>query len=180
MEVDAGAENDLREDEKAEPRHGKEQRIPLDGQFAVEELFAKPETGEESGAGLQDESRPGLDRAKGDRTEHEQSESSVKQDGFNLRRCRQTVEFLPLFSVNTHQGCCFFSGSLRRFSGEMKIVDPELTTDWTAGRKPADVQYDEFAIRPGGEVAFRRLPETGVGQLIALVINRLACTCLES
>src|ERR1700733_13348782 len=55
----------------------------------------------------------------------------------------------------------------------MKIIDPELTTDRTARWKPPDVQYDEFAVWPGGEFSVGRLPESGVSQLLTLVINRL-------
>jgi len=56
VEVGAGAENDLYENQKAEPRHGKKQRIPFDGQLTVEELPAQPQTGKQQGAGFEDES----------------------------------------------------------------------------------------------------------------------------
>ena len=55
MAIGGDAENDLQEDEKAEPRHGKEQGVPLDSEFAVEELLAEPETYEDRGAGFENE-----------------------------------------------------------------------------------------------------------------------------
>jgi hypothetical protein len=41
----------------------------------------------------------------------------------------------------------------------MKIVDPELNTDWTTCWNPPDVQQHQFAIRAGGELTVCRFPE---------------------
>src|SRR5450631_2994187 len=76
---------------------------------------------------------------------------------------------------------CFSSAvcRLRRFSGEVKVVDPELTTDRTALWKPPDMQYDEFTVGTGGEFAIDRFPESCIFQFIAFVIDRLAIHVLN-
>src|ERR1700723_3218269 len=61
----------------------------------------------------------------------------------------------------------------------MKICDPELTTDGTALRQAADVQHEQFAVRSGGELAGGGLPESGILQLVALVINCLTVHVLN-
>ena len=97
--VGGDAENDLQEDENAEGRHGKKQRVPTNGQFAFDPLFAEPEKREQRGAGFEDESGPGLDGAEGERTEHQQSKCSIEQDGVHLR---WTIR-VRCFAVNKHQ-----------------------------------------------------------------------------
>jgi hypothetical protein len=68
---------------------------------------------------------------------------------------------------------------LRRFPSEVKIVDPELTTDRTACRKPPNMEYHELAVRAGGKFATDRLPESRVLQLVGIVINDLAVHILN-
>ena len=43
--------------------------------------------------------------------------------------------------------------TLRLFFREVKVVDPELTTDGTACWKPPDMQDKQLAIRSGGELS---------------------------
>src|SRR5580658_10918094 len=62
---------------------------------------------------------------------------------------------------------------LCRFYGEMKIVDPELTTEGMAFRDAPDVQHDQLAIGTGGELAIHCFPEARVVQIIALEIDFL-------
>ena len=56
-------------------------------------LLGKPEQAKRTEPTFEDENRPGLDGAKGDRAEHQQAERAVKEDGVNLSgaknlRCR--------------------------------------------------------------------------------------------
>ena len=57
MGVGAGAENELQQDQDAEPCHGQKERVPVDDYFAIQPLLGEPDEGEESGACLEDERR---------------------------------------------------------------------------------------------------------------------------
>ena len=55
----------------------------------------------------------------------------------------------------------------------MKVADPELTTHRTAGREPTNVKHHKFAVRSGRKLPVGRLPEAGVFQFFALVVDGL-------
>src|ERR1700721_624947 len=61
----------------------------------------------------------------------------------------------------------------------MKICDPELTTDGCALRRGADRAHEQFGVRARGELAGGGLPESGILQLVALVINCLVVHVLN-
>src|SRR5580700_2845194 len=52
---------------------------------------------------------------------------------------------------------------------EVKIVDPELTTDRTAFWQSPNPQHEQAGIGPGREFSGGRLPESGLFQFIAVV-----------
>src|SRR5580692_2903618 len=139
MAVGGGPENNLKQNEDAESGHGREQGIPLDIKFSVEPLLAQPEKSEENGASLENVNRPGLHCAEGEWTEHQKAERCVKQDCSNLSRSLLAADPHRLSCMKTHRVQSSAIGPLRRFFGEVQVVDPELTTDGTALWKPPDV-----------------------------------------
>ena len=85
----------------------------------------------------------GSHRSEGERTEHQQSERAVTQHVADLRREGTPVgfrHFAGAFFADRHESCSSGGHCLRRFSDDVEVVDPELTTDRTARRKPPDVQ----------------------------------------
>src|SRR5579864_2904077 len=73
----------------------------------------------------------------------------------------------------------FSQAGSQLFSGKVKIVDPELTTDRAAFREAADVQDHQLAVGAGGELTVRRFPESGLFEFVAVVVHGLAVRILN-
>jgi hypothetical protein len=58
----------------------------LDRDGVIDPLLGQPEQHEKNGASLDNENRPGFDRAERKRTKHKQSESGVQQNVTDLNR----------------------------------------------------------------------------------------------
>ena len=171
MGIGAGAKCNLCDDESRKPSHGQEQRIPSDDDFAIPRLFDEPHQKEQQGASFEDEGRPMIDGSKGKRTKHEQPEGPVKQEsiqggvghspqpGLHLAKASHpSGAGVGSFHFVSGAAIGFSHGCLGGFPDDTKIIDPELTTDRTARRKPPNVQYHQFAVGSGGEMALDRLP----------------------
>src|SRR5208283_3885226 len=177
MGIGAGAEDDLNQDQNAECRHRKVKRVPVENYFAIDPLLGEPEQRQESGTDFEHKDRPGLDRTEGERPEHEESESPVEQPIADLSRQLLALRLGNLF--RSHELLAILQVALGRFSHQVEVVDPELTTDWTALRKPPDVHYNQLAVQSGGELAIHRLPESGLFHFVAVEVHRLAVHVLN-